>query len=135
LNLKSKLHDLKHIRCTLYNASLDLRGNQVCMRSPSSSMLSRVLWPACLPYNELGPTLGLCSPPIGFTHWKTKENNIINLNIHGSEAAFFLLAMYRQNSILKGKFVKIMCFSKLSVAKIKPIFKKNCQISLHGSSR
>ncbi len=54
----------------------------------------------------------------------------MNLNIHGSEAAFFLLATYSQNSILKGKFVKIMCFLELSIAKITPNFKKNCQISI-----
>jgi hypothetical protein len=59
---------------------------------------------------DSSPTLGKCSPPIGFTHWKTKENNIMNLNIYGSKAAFFLLPMYSQNSILKGNFVKIMFF-------------------------
>jgi hypothetical protein len=41
---------------------------------------------------------------------------------------FFVLAIYSQNAILKIESVQIMCFWKISIAKICSKFKKNRQI-------
>ncbi len=50
-------------------------------------------------------------------------------------SGYLYIYIYSQISIFVIKSAKIMCFLRFSIARIRPNFKKNCQISTYGLSK